>query len=491
MAVDPGENSNLYVALMRPAETDPNRPLLHRPAQGDTLSYGEVRDRSAAMAQALTHSGLSPGDRLVVQVEKSSDAVALWLACLRTGVIFVPLNTAYTDAEVEAFVEDAETGHLITSPERARGLTMGSNHEGSFCELVERCQDEDRPSLPLFVARPEDPAAMLFTSGTTGPSKGAVLTHRGLRTNGEALAQVWDISSADHLLHSLPVFHVHGLFVALHPLLLKGAEITFLERFTTEGVVEVLPKCTVLMGVPTHYTRLLDYEGFTAEVASPVRLFTSGSAPMTTQVHQRFTERTGRTITERYGMTECGIITSNTPGRSVVGSVGAPLPQMQLRIGAGSVVEVKGPHLLTSYWRRPDATDAAFTSDGWFITGDVGTLDDMGLLTLSGRSSDMIISGGYNIYPKEIEQLLDTDPQILESAVVGAPNEEWGEEIVAFIVLSDETTPELFSPPKLSDLARFKHPRRYRFLAELPRNTMGKVQKGALGKNAARTIEGD
>lgn len=480
-----GANANIYLDLLAAGNDDPDRPLFHRPEAGDTLSYGDVAHRSQAMAAALAHIGMVPGDRLVVQVDKSTDAIALWLACLRTGVIFVPLNTAYTDAEVDHFLADAETTYLISTPERGRGLTLGTDGSGTVPDLIAQLAETGGPTPPIYNARPEDPAAMLFTSGTTGRSKGALLTHRGLLTNGRALASVWEITSDDHLLHSLPVFHVHGLFVALHPLMLQGAKVTFLQRFSPEAVVELLPHCSVLMGVPTHYTRLLDHDAFTRQVAADVRLFTSGSAPMTMPVHRRFAERTSRTITERYGMTECGIIASNAPGNPRVGTVGTALPEMKLRVGDGSVVEVKGPHLLHSYWRRPEATAAAFTDDGWFITGDIGTLDPDGVLTLSGRASDMIISGGYNIYPKEVEQVLDRDPQIAEAAVVGWPDQEWGEQVVAFVVLNADTTEETFRQPELAELARFKHPRQFVFVSELPRNAMGKVQKSVL-RNASR-----
>ncbi len=431
------------------------------------------------MASALVEWGVTPGDRVIAQIGKSTDAVALWLACLRTGAMFVPLNTAYTDAEVDAFVDDAATGYVVTTPEKGRGLTLGEHEDGTFAELVDsQAHDAD---VPVVHASPGDPAAMLFTSGTTGRSKGAVLTHRGLLANAEALAEVWGINSDDRLLHTLPVFHVHGLFVALHPLMLSGAEITFLPRFDAAQVIALLPTASVLMGVPTHYSRLLDDPAFTADIAAGVRLFTSGSAPMTTRLHARFTDRAGRTITERYGMTECGIITSTVPGQARPGTVGRPLPRMELRIGDDDIVEVRGPHLLDRYWRRPDATAASFTEDGWFRTGDIGALDPDGVLTLSGRKSDLIISGGYNIYPKEVEQAIDEDPRILESAVVGQPNEEWGETVVAFVVLQASEESAAFEPPDLSGrLADFKRPRRWEVVADLPRNAMGKVVKNRL-----------
>ncbi len=470
----PGETGNLFEHLLSAASKSPDQTLFHRP-DGSTVSYSEMYRRSGQFANALAALGARPGDRLVVQIEKSTDAIALWLGCLRSGIVFVPLNTAYTDAEVDAFVDDADTGFVVTTPERNRGSTLGPDGGGTLAELA----DQQPSNSSIIAVADGDPAAMLFTSGTTGRSKGAVLTHRGLLANARALVEVWGITGADHLLHTLPVFHVHGLFVALHPLLLEGAEITILSRFTVDSVISHLSGVSVLMGVPTQYIRLLDDSRFSAELAGPVRLFTSGSAPMTPQVHSRFTERTGRTITERYGMTECGIITSNEPEHPRPGTVGKPLPQFDLRIAADDIVEVRGPHVFERYWRRPDATADAFTHDGWFRTGDVGALDDDGVLTLAGRASDLIISGGYNIYPKEIEQVLDDDHQIAESAVVGWPDEEWGETVVAFVVLQPGVSD--FVPPDLSDrLARFKHPRHWNVIEALPRNAMGKVKKAEL-----------
>jgi malonyl-CoA/methylmalonyl-CoA synthetase len=472
------DNANLYLPLMSAAAVETGRTLLHV-EDGSTITYFDMDQRSAQFANSLAGLGLTQGDRLVVQVDKSPDVIALWLGCLRSGVMFVPLNTAYTDAEVDAFAADAQTDYLVTTPERSRGLTLGDG-DGSLADLA----NEETTSHDVIDVLPNDPAAMLFTSGTTGRSKGAVITHRGLLANARSLAEVWQITSTDHLLHTLPIFHVHGLFVALHPLMLCGAEITLLSRFTIDAALQHLPRVSVLMGVPTHYTRLLEDPRFDRAVCAEVRLFTSGSAPMTTHVHEQFRQQTGRTITERYGMTECGIITSNSPGSPLPGTVGTALPNMEVRIGSDSIVEVRGPHLFDRYWRRPDATAESFTDDGWFRTGDIGTLDINGVVTLSGRASDLIISGGYNIYPKEIEQILDQDPQITESAVVGWPDLEWGETVVAFVVLSDPGND--FEPPDLGDqLARFKHPRLWRVVDALPRNAMGKVQKKGLRELAA------
>jgi malonyl-CoA/methylmalonyl-CoA synthetase len=473
------ENSNLYHHLMSTASTEPSRTLFHLEG-GSTLTYSEVDRRSAQFANALTGLGLNPGDRLVVQVAKSPDVIALWLGCLRAGVMLVPLNTAYTDAEVDAFVADAETRHLVTTPQRGRGLTLGSDGDGTFGDLV-AAQPISQEVVDVV---PTDPAAMLFTSGTTGRSKGAVITHAGLLANAESLAEVWQITSCDHLLHTLPVFHVHGLFVALHPLMLQGAQMTLLSSFTPDAVLEHLPQVTMLMGVPTHYTRLLQDPRFDREACARVRLFTSGSAPMTTRVHEQFHHQTGRTITERYGMTECGIITSNSPGSPLPGTVGRAIPLMEVRVGNDSIVEVRGPHLFDRYWRRPGATAESFTEDRWFRTGDIGSIDDSGVVTLAGRASDLIISGGFNIYPKEVEQVLDHDPQIVESAVVGWPDPEWGETVVAFVVLANPGM--AFEPPDLGDrLARFKHPRIWEVVEALPRNAMGKVQKRGLRELSA------
>ncbi len=474
-------NANLYLSLMGAADRTPDRPLFHQPGQ-PALSYGSMAKLAARASVALTEVGAQPGDRLVVQVDKSIYAIALWLACLRTGVVFVPLNTAYTDAEVDEFVADARTELVITTPERGRDLTLSDDGGGSFGDRIQQADPATAP--PVYTAGPSDPAAMLFTSGTTGRSKGAVITHRGLRANADALAHVWGITETDHLLHVLPVFHVHGLFVALHPLMRHDAQITFLPRFDVDAVIDHLPQAGVLMGVPTHYTRLLADARFDRNLTAHMRLFTSGSAPMTTQVHEQFNAQTGRTITERYGMTETGIIASNTPGDPKPGTVGTALPNMELRIGTDSLVEVRGPHLLDRYWDRPDATAQSYTDDGWFITGDIGTLDENGVLTLSGRSSDLIISGGYNIYPKEIEQILDDDPQVIESAVVGWPEPDFGEQVVAFVVLADPAAE--FTPPNLGDqLARFKHPRQWHVIEALPRNAMGKVQKTVLRSAAS------
>jgi len=442
---------------------------------GTTWTYADLDARSAALAGALRRAGARAGDRLVAQVAKSADAVALYLACLRLGVVFVPLNTAYTAAEVAAFVEDAEPS-LVVDDARLAALAAA-------------------PGPPVEDLEPrgaDDPAAMLYTSGTTGRAKGAVLSVRNLVSNASALIDAWRFRPEDVLLHVLPVFHVHGLFVALHCAFGVGATIRFHQRFDPDAVVRDLPACTVLMGVPTHHHRLLGHPGLTAEACAGVRLVTSGSAPLPADEHVAFAQRTGHAIVERYGMTETMILTSNPyDGDRVPGTVGFPLPGVELRVvdeagrplpsGEPGDIEVRGPGIFVGYWRRPEATAAAFRADGWFRTGDVGSLDGSGRLTLVGRASDLIISGGYNVYPREVELAIDRAPGVDESAVVGVPDPDLGEVVVAAVVARPgATVAEADVLAACEGLARFKRPRRVVVVGELPRNAMGKVQKAAL-----------
>lgn len=480
-------NQSLFTALL--ANADENAPFLTVPGQG-SKTYGQITERSAELAGALQSLEVSVGDRVVVQVDKSPDAVALYLACLRSGIVYVPINTAYTPSEVAYFVDDAEATLLICRPADESSLTdavpdvkiltLDSDGGGSLAEATATAE----PFNDVVERAADDLACMLYTSGTTGRSKGAMLTHLGLLTNGQALHEVWHFEPGDVLLHTLPIFHVHGLFVALHCAILNGSEVIFLPRFDVDEVIAQLPNSTVMMGVPTHYVRLLDTPRFGRAASEEIRLFTSGSAPMTEQVHAAFTERTGHHIVERYGMTECGIITSNPyDGDRIPGTVGHALPGVELRVRDG-LVQVGGPHLFSGYWRMPEKTAEEFTDDGFFLTGDVGEIDDSGRLTLAGRSGDMIISGGYNVYPKEIELVLDETAGIVESAVIGVPHPDFGEGVVAVVVLEpgeDLTTIEEAAAFGCGQhLARFKHPKRYVEVTELPRNTMGKVQKVAL-----------
>lgn len=495
-------SENLYEFFRSHFESNIDRPFLSEPG-ARSLTYRQVDDRSAQFAGALNELGCAAGDRVVVQVEKSTDAVALYFACLRSGVVYVPLNTAYTAHEIEYFLTDTGAALFVCDPGRFGEIepiadsldslqvrTLGADRDGTLADAAQ----SSSPRSEIVERASGDLAAMLYTSGTTGRSKGAMLTHEGLRANGLALHQVWAFEPDDVLLHTLPIFHVHGLFVALHCAILNSSEVIFCRRFATDVVLSELPRATVFMGVPTHYVRLLADNAFNTEACRHIRLFTSGSAPMTEQVFAAFTEATGHKICERYGMTECGIITSNPyDGDRIAGTVGYALPGYEIRVsnesgsvspGETGVVEVRGAHLFAGYWNLPDKTAEEMTADGFFRTGDVGALDSGGRLTLAGRSGDMIISGGYNVYPKEIETVLDDVEGVIESAVVGLPHADFGEGVVAFVVIDashgQDTIVAALAAACQGPLARFKHPKSYIALDQLPRNTMGKVQKSGL-----------
>jgi malonyl-CoA/methylmalonyl-CoA synthetase len=493
-------NANLYATLSDAFAARRDDVFLRVP-DGATLTYADADERAAQMAGALRELGVGLGDRVVVQIDKSTDNVALYLACLRIGAVFLPLNTAYTPSEVAFFVDDAEPTVVIARPGSldelaARVVHLGVDGDGSFAEATDTANRFDG----IVERQPHDLAAMLYTSGTTGRSKGAMLTHANLETNAWALHDIWGFGPDDVLLHTLPIFHVHGLFVALHCAMLDANEVIFLPRFDPTLVIQHLPAATVMMGVPTQYTRLLAHDGFTADACANVRLFTSGSAPMTEAVHAQFTERTGLQILERYGMTEAGMITSNPyTGERVPGTVGFALPGVDLRVadddgrevptGETGVVEIRSPGLFAGYWRLPEKTAAEYRDDGWFVTGDVGSVDAEGRLTLEGRSSDMIISGGYNVYPKEIEMVLDEVPGVVETAVVGVPHADFGEAVVAVVVRDGDVDDEVLSASLEGVLARFKHPKAYVAVESLPRNAMSKVQKAELRNELSALFE--
>lgn len=400
----------------------------------------------------------------------------MYLATLRVGAVYVPLNTRYTQPEIDYFVSDAEPKVAI--------------FEQSMAALIDEA-DQAEPLINVETRLADDLAAMIYTSGTTGRSKGAMVTHANIVSNALTLHAIWRFTPGDVLLHILPIYHVHGLFVALHTAMLNASTVLFCSQFDVDEVMELMGEATVMMGVPTHYIRLLANPKFGEHTCTNMRLFTSGSAPMTEAVHEQFTKRTGHTILERYGMSECGMLTSNPyDGDRVPGTVGFPLPGVQLRLinhdgpcgpGEVGVVETQGPNLFAGYWRKPEKTEESF-NDGWFITGDVGSFDHQGRLTLEGRAGDMIISGGLNIYPREIEMVLDEQPDVLESAVVGVPDDEFGERVVAFVVLEDDSELDAaaLTTAVAAELASFKVPRSFTVLDELPRNSMGKVQKARL-----------
>jgi len=496
---------NLYGILRAGFADRLDEAFLCPPGQA-ARSYRELDELSARYAGLLGELGLQAGDRAVAQVEKSPEAVAFYLACLRTGVIYVPLNTAYTPAELEQFLGDAQPRLFVATPAAAAVLEPAAQQAGVSHLLS--LDDQGEGSLAqraLSVAAREtleprtasDIAAIVYTSGTTGRSKGAMLSIENLASNARTLYRLWGWQADDVLLHALPVFHVHGLFVALHCALLGGHRVLFHTRFDAGSVRAALAEATVMMGVPTFYTRLLDEPGFGAADCAHMRLFISGSAPLLGASMEAFAQLTGQRILERYGMTEAGMITSNPlEGERIAGSVGYPLPGVTVRVrnDAGQdcpadtvgQVEIRGPNVFAGYWRQPEKTRAEFTSDGFFRTGDLGSLSADQRLTLVGRSRDLIISGGYNIYPKEIESALDAMDSVAESAVIGVPHADLGEGVVAIIVATGKPPEEAALQATLTGrLAKFKHPRRYVILDSLPRNAMGKVEKQRLRERYA------
>jgi malonyl-CoA/methylmalonyl-CoA synthetase len=431
---------------------------------GGEVSYGALESGAARVAGWLQVQGVSPGDRVALQAEKSAEAVMIYLAVLKAGAVFLPLNPAYTEAEVAYFRQDAEPRVFITD---APGVVAQARRADPLAEAVARASD--------------DLAAIIYTSGTTGRSKGAMLSHGALAANALALHRAWGFTPADVLLHALPIFHVHGLFVALHCAFLSGCPIVWLPKFAESEVLAGLPRATVMMGVPTFYTRLLADPRFDREASAHMRLFISGSAPLLASTFAEFEQRTGLRILERYGMSEAVIITSNPlDGERIAGSVGYPLPGVDLRIAGGEtgVLQIRGPSVFAGYWRNPEKTAEEFTADGWFITGDVGRRDPDGRVWISGRAKDLIISGGYNVYPKEVELILDELPGVVESAVIGVPHPDFGEGVVAVVLGQGDETAVIAEAR--AQLAAYKTPKRVVFVEDLPRNAMGKVQKNLL-----------
>ena len=480
---------------------DPGRPFIEA-SDGSVLTHAGFAALAGRFAGALERSGVKPGDRVAVQVEKSVAALALYLGCVRVGAVFLPLNTAYTRTELDYFIADAEPRLLVVDPSRQAGLadlatvpgaphveTLGAAGEGSLAEAAARCN----ATFEDCRRAPDDLAAILYTSGTTGRSKGAMLTHDNLLSNALTLRDAWRFTRDDVLLHVLPIFHTHGLFVATNTIMAAGAAMLFLPRFDPKVVVDLLPRVSTMMGVPTLYVRLLAEAGL-AEAARGIRLFTSGSAPLLPETHQAFTRLTGHAILERYGMTETNMNTSNPyEGPRLPGRVGPPLPGVAVRVtdretgaslptGETGMIEIRGPNVFAGYWRNPEKTAAEFTADGFFISGDLGCFDATGSLAIVGRAKDLVISGGINVYPREVEEAIDGLPGVLESAVIGLPDPDLGEVVAAVVVRAQDTTiGEAEILVALEErLARFKRPRRVFFLDDLPRNAMGKVQKAAL-----------
>lgn len=493
--------SNHLFDAFRARMPAPDR-LLMETDDGRSLTYGDMLARSAQLAHALLQLGVKPGDRVAVQVEKSPEAMLLYLACLRAGAVFLPLNTAYTLAELGYFFGDAEPRLVVCDPARATEIrapaetlgaitvTLGRNGEGSLIDQASR----QSSYFPDAARGQDDLAAILYTSGTTGRSKGAMLSHENLASNARVLVDHWRFTTADILVHALPIFHTHGLFVATNVILMAGASMLFETRFDPARIVSLLPHATALMGVPTFYVRLLQQDGLNRQATRNIRLFISGSAPLLAETHEAWRERTGHSILERYGMTETNMNTSNPyDGERRAGTVGFALPGVALRIadpdGGGTLaqgevgmIEVKGPNVFAGYWRMPEKTRAEFRDDGFFITGDLGMIDADGYVHIVGRGKDLIISGGYNIYPKELESEIDALAGVSESAVIGVAHPDFGEGVTAIVVRapgSAISAAEIIGAIA-GRVAKYKHPKQVIFVDELPRNTMGKVQKNLL-----------
>ena len=497
-------NNNLFAALRAAFPSDLDAVAVET---DDGLRYAwRDLDRATAMLANLLQSlGLPAGARVAVQVEKSVEAMMLYLATLRAGYVFLPLNTAYQSAEIAYFIENAEPAVVVCSPKNfgwvskiafkagtQNVFTLGDDRTGSLLERAAHCSDQHA----VAEVKADDLAAILYTSGTTGRSKGAMLTHGNLLSNALVLKDYWGWKPGDVLIHALPIFHVHGLFVALHGALINGSKMIWLAKFDPKLVVQKLPEATVFMGVPTLYVRLLAEPGLNRDACRNMRLFVAGSAPLLIDTFSEWQQRSGHTILERYGMSETAMLTSNPyrsqDGERRGGTVGFALPGVSLRVrgddgralGTGEIggIEVKGPNVFKAYWRMPEKTKDEFTADGWFKTGDVGKIDDRGYITIVGRSKDLIISGGYNVYPAEIEGYVNDMPGVAESALVGVPHPDFGEVGVAVVIARSgvQLSGDAVLASLKAQLANFKIPKKCFVVPELPRNTMGKVQKNLL-----------
>ncbi|QIM47759.1 malonyl-CoA synthase [Pusillimonas sp. DMV24BSW_D] len=496
-------NANLYAILASGFPADRNTVAIETPSR--QYSYGDIEQTSARLAAYLASLGMAPGERVLVQVEKSPEALMFYLGVLRAGFVYMPLNTAYREAEVAYFLNDARPSLIVCDASNCASIsalahdnggvrveTLNADGSGTLCDAAQGFE----PAFTTVDTRNDDLGVILYTSGTTGRSKGAMLSHRNMASNAQVLHQYWGWQSSDVLLHMLPIFHVHGLFVAAHGVLLAGARMIWLPRLDIEQALYYLPRCTVMMGVPTYYVRLLAQPEFGREHCKSMRLFVSGSAPLLQETFDTFQQRTGHFILERYGMSETVMLTSNPyspeDGPRLGGTVGRPLPGVSVRITNDvdqalpdqeiGHVQVRGENVFSGYWQMPDKTRESFTDDGWFRTGDVGHWNNQGYLVIVGRSKDLIISGGYNVYPKEIELMIDEMPGVSESAVVGVPHPDFGEAVVAVVVPQSGVMldPIAIQRQLKASIANFKVPKQVHIISELPRNTMGKVQKNVL-----------
>ena len=498
--------SSLFSKIAKIMQSDPERIFANLP-DGRYYRAQDVLDVSARFANVLSLTGVVPGDRVAVQVEKSIEAVMLYLATLRAGAVFLPLNTGYTPAEIEYFLDDAQPALFVCDPAKADELKPVADKAGAKLETLGGWQAYEMPEGTFAdngleastefaeVERgPRDLAAICYTSGTTGRSKGAMLSHENLISNAETLIEAWGITADDVLIHALPIYHVHGLFVALNTVLLSGASMIFQGGFAPGDVLDAMDHATMMMGVPTYYTRLLAEDGLTVDKTANMRLFISGSAPLLAETFDQFEQRAGHRILERYGMTETGMNTSNPlMGERRSGTVGPALPGVEARIadvdgtilkaGDIGVLEVRGPNVFQGYWQMPEKTAEEFRDDGFFITGDLATIDEDGYITIVGRNKDLIITGGLNVYPKEIETVIDDMAGVGESAVIGVPHPDFGECVIAVIAGSNgKLTEDQVITNAKTKLASFKVPKQVFFFDALPRNSMGKVQKNILRK---------
>jgi malonyl-CoA/methylmalonyl-CoA synthetase len=493
-------NANLFSRLFDKLD-DPGRLAIEE-LDGSRISYADLIARAGQMANVLVSRGVKVGDRVAAQTEKSVAALVLYLATVRAGAIYLPLNTAYTLNELEYFIGDAEPSLVVCDPSKAEGIakiaakvgakveTLGADGKGSLTDAASQAS----PDFTTVPRGNDDLAAILYTSGTTGRSKGAMLSHDNLASNSLSLVGYWRFTKDDVLIHALPIYHTHGLFVASNVTLFARASMIFLPKFDPDLILKLMARATVMMGVPTFYTRLLQNPGLSKESTKHMRLFVSGSAPLLADTHREWSARTGHAVLERYGMTETNMNTSNPyDGDRVPGAVGFPLPGVSARVtdpetgkelarNEIGMIEVKGPNVFKGYWRMPEKTKAEFRDDGFFITGDLGKIDDKGYVHIVGRGKDLVISGGFNVYPKEIESEIDAMPGVVESAVIGVPHADFGEGVTAVVVCNKGADVTEASVMKGLDgrLAKFKMPKRVFIVDDLPRNAMGKVQKNIL-----------
>jgi malonyl-CoA/methylmalonyl-CoA synthetase len=499
-------NANLFSRLFDNLD-NPARLAIEM-LDGKHISYGDLIAMAGQMANVLVEGGVKPGDRVAAQTEKSVPGLVLYLGTVRAGAVYLPLNTAYTLNELEYFLTDAEPSMVVCDPAKAEGIgaiaarigarvmTLGADGKGSLTDAAAKA----KPEFTTVARANDDLAAILYTSGTTGRSKGAMLTHDNLASNSFSLVDYWRFTDKDVLIHALPIYHTHGLFVASNVTLFARASMIFLPKFDAELIIKLMSRATVMMGVPTFYTRLLQSPALTREAAKHMRLFISGSAPLLADTHREWSARTGFAILERYGMTETNMNTSNPyDGDRVPGAVGRALPGVSVRVtdpetgkevapDTIGMIEVKGSNVFKGYWRMPEKTKAEFRDDGFFITGDLGKIDPNGYVHILGRGKDLVISGGFNVYPKEIESEIDAMPGVIESAVIGVPHADFGEGVTAVVVCTKDADVSEASVMKALDgrLAKFKMPKRVFVVDELPRNAMGKVQKNILRDTYAK-----